>query len=870
MELLNLPPDNRRKYFYFAAGIFGLLVLLIILMLALIFDKQEITLAHMIQIQMQQPVLFLLYLLPPLVVLAVGRYFMTIEKITGNFREQINRKDSIINRYADFAKHIGEGNYEEEIMPENEQDILGKSLVVMRNNLRANHKKESEQNWISEGRNVISNILRMYNKLEELGDHVLEHLVKYIHAVQGAIYLYDEEGHKLVSLSTYAYGRKKYITTEFQVGYGLIGQCAYEMDFIYLTEIPDYYYTISSGLIGDKKPKTLLLVPLISDEKLQGVIEIASLDESISELTIQLVKELGNIIARTLFNLRINQKTVQLLEESQKMTLKLRKNEDMLRENAEAMRYTQEELKKSNEQLGNKIREVENAQARLHSLLENASEIITIYDQNQKIIYISPSVLRILGYNPQEMIKGKDMERLSLRGQADLKNLFKSLIEDPDVPRTIEYTFVRKDGEIISLETTGRNLMGDASVSGILLNSRDITERRRAEKEEQMRSRMQALSENSLDLIIRLSMEGRFYYANPVVEDYTGLAPKDLINKNLQEVGLPQILHGYFTKILDSLAEHTQKTNTEISIPIKVGEKTTERIMSIDAIPESSGEQIETILFVGHDITEAKRIEREIQIKNRKIEDSINYARRIQSSILPDANHIREFFPRSFIFYKPRDVISGDFPWFFAKKDHIFIAAVDCTGHGVPGALLSFVAYFLLNNLADHSRDYTAGELCDRLHTAVQYTLKQNRADAEARDGMDLSLCKIELESGLLHYAGAHRPLYFIRSGELTEYKGEHKAIGGIPSKRKPEPPFTNHIIEYKKGDRIFFFSDGMPDQLGGPEEKKYSPKRIRDIILQNPGFTMNQFNNFFVEDFEAWIKNHRQIDDVLMIGIEF
>jgi PAS domain S-box-containing protein len=862
--------EGNRKRNYLVAGLCGLLVLLLVLILALVIDRQEITLAHLFQIQVEQPVLILFYLLPPLFVFFLHRWYTVTGKISDQYLDQIRKRDAIINRYAEFAKHIGEGNYEENIVPENEKDILGKSLVVMRNNLLANHKKESGQNWISEGRNIISNILRMYNKLEELGDHVLEHLVRYINAVQGAIYLYNEEDHQLVSLSTYAYGRKKYITGSYPLGYGLIGQCAYERDFIYLTEIPDYYCTISSGLIGDKKPRTILLMPLISDDELQGVIEIASLEDSISDLTIRLVKELGNIIARTLFNLRINQRTELLLEESQKMTVELRNNEELLRENAEEMQATQEELKKSNEQLESKIREVENAQSRLHSLLENASEIITIYDSDLKISYISPSVTRILGYSPQEMIKGKDMERLSLTGQTDLKNLFGLLIEDPGRTPTIEYTFVRKDGEIISLETTGRNLLNDTSVSGIILNSRDITERRRAEKEERMRSKMQSLSENSLDMIIRLSTEGRFYYVNPVVEDYTGLTPRDLINKSLQEVSLPKILNNYFTKTLDSLAQNTRKTNMELSIPLRVGEKSTERIMSIDAIPELSGEELETILFVGHDITEAKRIEREIQVKNRKIEDSINYARRIQSSILPDINHIREFFPKAFIYYKPRDVISGDFPWFFAKKDHVYLAAIDCTGHGVPGALLSFVAYFLLNNLADHSKDYTAGELCDRLHTAVQYTLKQNRADAEARDGMDLSLCKIELGTGLLHYTGAHRPLYFIRDGELTEYKGDRKAIGGIPSRRKPELPFTNHIIEYQKGDRIFFFSDGLPDQLGGPENKKYSPKRIREILLQNPGFTMNQYGNLFMEDFEAWIKEHRQIDDVLMIGIEF
>jgi serine phosphatase RsbU (regulator of sigma subunit) len=116
--------------------------------------------------------------------------------------------------------------------------------------------------------------------------------------------------------------------------------------------------------------------------------------------------------------------------------------------------------------------------------------------------------------------------------------------------------------------------------------------------------------------------------------------------------------------------------------------------MSMDAIPEFNENELETILFVGHDITEAKQIELEIQDKNRKIEDSINYAERIQSSILPDSDLIRIYLPKSFIFYVPRDVVSGDFPWFFKRGDDIYIAAVDCTGHGVPGALLSFIGYF--------------------------------------------------------------------------------------------------------------------------------------------------------------------------------
>ena len=198
---------------------------------------------------------------------------------------------------------------------------------------------------------------------------------------------------------------------------------------------------------------------------------------------------------------------------------------------------------------------------------------------------------------------------------------------------------------------------------------------------------MQSLSENSLDLIIRLSLDGHFYYANPVVEDYLMKNPGELMNKNISEVELPEVLQEFFGMTILSVKEHPNKTNTELTIPVQTGNRTLDRIMNMVAIPEFNEKELETILVVGHDITEAKRIEKEIQVKNRKIEDSINYAERIQSSILPGIKQIQEYFPKCFIYYKPRDVISGDFPWFFPKsRELVYLAAVDCTGHGVPGA----------------------------------------------------------------------------------------------------------------------------------------------------------------------------------------
>ncbi len=816
------------------------------------------------------PVLWIVNLIPFIFLAVIIFIDQKRSREKALFDSQIRERDLRLNKMAEFAKEIGEGNYESTLDLDSKNDVLTQSLLLMRDNLRANNQKESEQNWISEGKDIISNILRINNKIDELSNQVIASLVNYINVTQGALYLYDDKQDILRNVATYAYNRKKYINQEFKMGHGLIGQCAYEMDYIYRTEIPENYVSITSGILGDRKPRSILLVPLIADEKLQGVIEFATVRPEIPELTIKYLKELGEIIARTIFNLKVNHRTEQLLRESQEMTVELQENEEELRQNAEEMKATQEELQNSNEQLETKIQEVENAQKRLYSLLENASEIISIYNEKMIMTYESPSVTKILGFSPEEMMKGKDMDRLTRKGEMAFKEMFNSLLKDPDKPVTIQYTYMKKNGQKIFLETTGRNLLDDTAINGIILNSTDITERKRAEKEERMKSKMQALSENSLDMIIRLSTVGQFFYANPVIKNFIGYDPKDIINKTYNDIKLSEVLYNYFRNTINKIKSSPNKTNDEITITVDNERGHEERIMRFDAIPEFNENELETILFVGHDITEAKRIEREIQDKNRKIEDSINYAERIQTSILPDTNIIREYLPKSFIYYKPRDVVSGDFPWYFKKGEIIYIAAVDCTGHGVPGALLSFIGYFLLNNIADHDYDQTAADICNELHYNVRKTLKQDRKDAEARDGMDIAFCKINHKKKEIHYAGAHRPLYLVRNGELTEFKGDRKAIGGIPHRKKKEQEFTNHVINYKRGDRIYFFSDGLPDQLGGPELKKYSPKRVKQSIVEYNHLTIEELNDFFYNDFETWQGDHKQIDDVLLIGIEF
>ncbi len=813
-------------------------------------------------LHMQNPVLWIMDMIPVLFYFLGRKVMRFYSQSLNDFDKQMEWLEQRNVANSRFAKEIGSGNYQVEFDVTDEA-LMDKSLLAMRDNLLENSKRESEQLWISKGKDIVSEILRLHTDLEELSVDTLTGIIKYVNFLQGALYFYDEDSEKLRNVATYAYNRRKYINQEFSIGQGLIGQCAYEMDYIYRTDVPNDYMTITSGVLGDQKPASLLIVPLIADEKLQGVIEFASLDEKIPEVTIKFMRELGEIIARTFFNLRVNKKTENLLIEAQHLSEELRGNEEQLR------KATQEELYRTNGQLELKVKEVEQAQRKLNSLLENASEIISIFDRSLRQTYESPSVKKIFGYTPEEVLGGK-VAKYTGESAKKQQELLRKLLDNPSETITIECSCIRKNGTSMILEITGRNLIGDPAIGGIILNAVDRTERKRAEKEERLRNKMQSLSENSLDIILRLSLQGDFFYANPVVEDYLHISAKDLRNKNLSDVLMDESLKTYFFETIGKIKSYSNKINTVVEIPVRLGEKTTNRMMNFMAIPEINEGELETILFVGHDITEAKRIEMEIKEKNKKIEDSINYAERIQTSIIPDTKLIKRILPESFIFYRPRDIVSGDFPWFMHNEHYAYIAAVDCTGHGVPGALLSFVGYFTLNNVIGQNNEYSAGSICDKLHDGVRATLKQGTEYARGQDGMDIALVKIDIKTNKIEFAGAHRPLYLLRDGEIIEYKGDRKAIGGILPGRKGEEPFVTHQIQMKKGDKIFFFSDGLPDQLGSPEQKKYSPRRIREQILDHQDYNMSEFSKLFENDFYEWKADFKQTDDVLLIGIGF
>ena len=253
-----------------------------------------------------------------------------------------------------------------------------------------------------------------------------------------------------------------------------------------------------------------------------------------------------------------------------------------------------------------------------------------------------------------------------------------------------------------------------------------------------------------------------------------------------------------------------------------------------------------------------------IEEKNKDITDSIKYAEKIQKSILPLNKEMSKSFSDYFILFKPRDIVSGDFYWFTKKKDEALIAAVDCTGHGVPGAFMSMIGFSQLNQIVNEREITDTDEILNQLSDGVDKALKQSDQEDTAKDGMDIALVNVNNKKMELSYSGAYRPLFMVRDGELEEIKADKFPIGGSVEGMK----FTKQNIKMKKGDTFYLFSDGFPDQFGGEKGKKFMTKRFKELLLENIHLNMDKQKQILDKSLESWRGRLEQVDDILVIGI--
>lgn len=286
-----------------------------------------------------------------------------------------------------------------------------------------------------------------------------------------------------------------------------------------------------------------------------------------------------------------------------------------------------------------------------------------------------------------------------------------------------------------------------------------------------------------------------------------------------------------------------------------------------------------TYLFTSYARSVNESYEEMILVKTDQLEeaykditDSIAYAKRIQDAYLPPVDVLTHYFPESFLFFQPKDVVSGDFYWFYSPKDEkgdhgeeVFIAVADCTGHGVPGAIMSVICCNALNEVVIHDGVREANEVLDKVREVVIRTLKSN-AYTSHKDGMDITLCRINKNIGMVQYAGANNPLWILKKGEaeMTELKPDKQPIGYFDAAR----PFSKQEVHVQSGDRLFLFSDGYADQFGGPKGKKFKYSNLQKLLIENSNNDLKSLHHTLQSSFSQWKGDLEQIDDVCVMGI--
>lgn len=489
---------------------------------------------------------------------------------------------------------------------------------------------------------------------------------------------------------------------------------------------------------------------------------------------------------------------------------------------------------------------------RLSLVLGKSENLILLTDQNGRIEWLNQKAKKTNNYSAEELkgFIGRELAEVSHYPQ--IKEAIETVIrtKKKHIYETKSYDQNKRAFWASTTITPILNETGE--VDNLLFVDADITRLKRAEKEI---SKLANFARENTNALMRFSKTGEVLFANDpgkLLLNQWG----SRINGTLKKASILNTIK------LASDLEQEQKLNLESN----------HRIYSLRFHPVCGKDYVNVY---AEDITEVKLAEKAyrdrasmIEKHNLNITDSINYAKRIQDAIIPGEDHIRKYFTDSFLIYRPKDIVSGDFVWLHEIKpqEEYLLALADCTGHGVPGAMMSIIGHSLLNEIVEGEQITDPALILEELNKEVIKTLRQ-KTDGESSDGMDVSIVKINIPELTITFAGAYQDIYWM-NGKLNTVKGDRHPIGG--KHHVPDRKFQNQLFKITKGDSIFLASDGFADQFGGPEDKKFLKKRFSELIRSNYKYSMQAQSFIYEKAFENWKGTHDQIDDVSFVGIKF
>lgn len=369
-------------------------------------------------------------------------------------------------------------------------------------------------------------------------------------------------------------------------------------------------------------------------------------------------------------------------------------------------------------------------------------------------------------------------------------------------------------------------------------------------------------------LIVVVNPKGEVEYVSPSVKRILGFEPEQLMGE------------GWW---LLTRNDETERNSIKELVRQQIGQaKLVETVPYERLLKTASGGDkwilwntskgpMNRLVGIGHDITDRKKAEERLLEKQKELEqhnkdmlDSIHYASHIQKAILPDMKLVKEAFADAFVLYQPKDVVSGDYYFFHKKENKVFVAAVDCTGHGVPGALMSVVANSILKEVIINKGLQEPSEILYALDEELYLALNKSNSDV-TNDGMDVALAVFDLEKQSITYSGAFRPMLMIRDNNFIEFDGNRFPIGFYGDVKKE---FVSKELELKKGDTFYLFTDGYCDQFGGEKKKKFNRSRFKELLLSIQDMELEEQDSFLAYAHKNWRQEEAQVDDLLVIGI--
>jgi len=518
---------------------------------------------------------------------------------------------------------------------------------------------------------------------------------------------------------------------------------------------------------------------------------------------------------------------------------------------------------------------------KLSIVAKETGNAVLILDPEGNFLWINEGLTRMYKYTLEEMV-GRNISEFS--SKQDIKSILRTCIEEK---KTIIYESIANSKEKFDKKRWAQTTMTpildeDGNVIKIICIDSDISEIKEAEAKIQQQNEEIMAQRDQLELankeleklsivasetdnaVVIMDANGNFEWLNEGLTRMYGYKMEDLLDANRRNI-IDHSTNPDIKNILDKCIKEKKTMQYESLTQTKTGKKIWAQT-TLTPILDQKG-NIEKIVAIDTDISKIKEAESEIEQKNIQITDSISYAKLIQDAILPSERLMKKFIPDMFVFFSPKSIVSGDFYWFAVHNEIIFLATVDCTGHGVPGGFVSMIGNTLLNEIINEKKIFTPSEILENLNKGVITTLNQESEEGGPQDdGMDITVCRIDKTNNELQFACANQNVLLMHNGDIQSLEGDIFSIGGIFAKQT-KLSFTNHTVKIEKGMSIYMFSDGYQDQFGGENMTKFLEDRFIKMLVKNHHFDMQKQREIVKSTFDNWKGDNKQVDDVLVIG---